>query len=213
MDRPMQQCQCGPYMVGCYRDTFRLLLQDAQRRLGKAALEPTVPDLDTPLVGPSWIIWSAIARTARVAARCGSPPSTRFFRYGALHAPEHSAVAQRVPVMPSNRNSRGPIAFLTSVDVDALPAAPDLANWAGRRDRAILIAGCPDRTARRGGYLTSLRGHRARRRRTRAMATARAARVVAPRWARMRLASCEVGCASATVGPTNRSSRPPAAPP
>jgi site-specific recombinase XerC len=36
MDRLMQQRQASPHTVASYRDTFRLLLQYAQQRLGKA---------------------------------------------------------------------------------------------------------------------------------------------------------------------------------
>jgi integrase len=41
--------------------------------------------------------------------------------------------------MPSKRYVRRPIAFLTSVEVAALLAAPDLNTWGGRRDRALLL--------------------------------------------------------------------------
>jgi integrase/recombinase XerD len=57
----------------------------------------------------------------------------------ALHAPEHSALAQRVLAMPSKRYLRQPIAFLTPLEVAALLAAPDLDTRGGRRDRALLL--------------------------------------------------------------------------
>jgi integrase/recombinase XerD len=50
MDRLMEQRQASPHTVASYRDTFRLLLQYAQQRLGKAPSNLTVPDLDTPLL-------------------------------------------------------------------------------------------------------------------------------------------------------------------
>ena len=63
-----------------------------------------------------------------------------FFRYVALHAPERSALASRVLAMPSKRYLRRPIDFLNPAEVAALLAAPDLGTWAGRRDRALLLA-------------------------------------------------------------------------
>ena len=51
MDRLMQQRQASPHTVASYRDTFRLLLQYAQQRLGKAPSNLTVPELDTPVPG------------------------------------------------------------------------------------------------------------------------------------------------------------------
>jgi integrase/recombinase XerD len=155
MDRLMQQRQASPHTVSSYRDTFRLLLQYAQKRLGKAPSNLTVPELDTPLLGAFLEHLererknSARSRNVRLAA------IHSFFRYVALHAPEHSAVAQRVLAMPSKRYIRCPIAFLTSVEVDALLAAPDLTTWSGRRDRALLILAV--QTGLRAAELTSLR--------------------------------------------------------
>ena len=155
MDRLMQQRQASPHTVASYRDTFRLLLQYAQQRLGKAPSNLTVPELDTPLLGAFLDHLererknSARSRNVRLAA------IHSFFRYVALHAPEHSAVAQRVLAMPSKRYLRCPIAFLTPVEVDALLAAPDLTTWSGRRDRALLMLAV--QTGLRAAELTGLR--------------------------------------------------------
>lgn len=154
MDRLMQQRQASPHTVASYRDTFRLLLQYAQQRLSKAPSNLTVPELDTPLVGAFLNHLererknSARSRNVRLAA------IHSFFRYVALHAPEHSAVAQRVLAMPSKRYLRCPIAFLTPVEVDALLAAPDLTTWSGRRDRALLMLAV--QTGLRAAELTGL---------------------------------------------------------
>ena len=51
MDRLMQQRQASPHTIASYRDTFRLLLQFAQQRLGRAPSNLTVPEVDTPLLG------------------------------------------------------------------------------------------------------------------------------------------------------------------
>ena len=154
-DRLMLQRQASPHPVASYRDTFRLLLQYAQQRLGKAPSNLTVPDLDTPLL----VAFlghlerdrknSARSRNVRLAA------IHSFFRYVALHAPEHSAVAQRVLAIPSKRYQRCPIGFLTSLEVDALLAAPDLTTWSGRRDRALLTLAV--QTGLRAAELTGLR--------------------------------------------------------
>ena len=155
MDRLMQQRQASAHTIASYRDTFRLLLQFAQQRLGKSPTSLTVPDLDTPLLGAFLDHLehdrknSARSRNVRLAA------IHSFFRYVALHAPEHSAVAQRVLAMPSKRYSRRPIAFLCDVEVDELLAAPSLATWSGRRDRAILMLAV--QTGLRAAELTGLR--------------------------------------------------------
>ena len=115
----------------------------------------TVPELDTPLLGA---FLDHLERERRNSARSRNVRLAAihsFFRYVALHAPEHSAVAQRVLAMPSKRYLRCPIAFLTSVEVDALLAVPDLTTWSGRRDRAVLMLAV--QTGLRAAELTGLR--------------------------------------------------------
>ena len=212
MDRLMQQRQASPHTIASYRDTFRLLLQFAQQRLGKAPSNLTVPEVDTPLLGAFLDHLererknSARSRNVRLAA------IHSFFRYVALHAPEHSAVAQRVLAMPSKRYSRCPIAFLTPAEVDALLAAPDLTTWSGRRDRALLMLAV--QTGLRAAELTrpSLRGHRARLRRARALPGQGPQDSLHTAAQRYRCRCCAVGCASARASLPSRSFQPRAAP-
>src|SRR5271170_2531268 len=139
IDRLVRQRQVSPHTLASYRDTFRLLLQYAQRQLGKAPSALTLPDLDTPFLGAFLDHLeqerdnSARSRNVRLAA------IHSFFRYVALHTPEHSALAQRVLAMPSKRYPRRPIDFLAPAEVAALLAAPNLDTWSGRRDRALLL--------------------------------------------------------------------------
>lgn len=155
MDRLMRQRQASPHTIASYRDTFRLLLQHAQQRLRKAPSQLTLPDLDTVFLGTFLDHLeqnrdnSARSRNVRLAA------IHSFFRYVALHAPEYSALAQRVLAIPSKRYIRRPICFLTPVEIDALLAAPNLNTWSGRRDRALLLLTV--QTGLRAAELTGLR--------------------------------------------------------
>ena len=98
-----------------------------------------MPELDTPLIGAFLDHLeqerenSARSRNVRLAA------IHSFFRYVALHAPQYSALAQRVMGMPNKRYTRRPVEFLTQVEVEALLAAPLLDKWTGRRDHAMLL--------------------------------------------------------------------------
>jgi integrase/recombinase XerD len=138
-DRLMRQRQASPHTIASYRDTFRLLLQYAQQQLHKAPCDLTMPELDTPLLATFLEHLeqqrhnSTRSRNVRLAA------IHSFFRYVALHEPQHSALAQRVLAMPSKRHIRRLIEFLTHDEVEALLAAPDQATWTGRRDRALLL--------------------------------------------------------------------------
>jgi integrase/recombinase XerD len=151
----MRERQASPHTIISYRDTFRLLLQYAHERLHKTPTELATADLDAPLLGAFLDHIekdrgnSARSRNVRLAA------IHSFFRYVALHAPEYCGVAQRVLAMPTKRHVRRPISFLTSVEIDALLAAPDLSIWIGRRDRALLLLAV--RTGMRASELTGLR--------------------------------------------------------
>jgi integrase/recombinase XerD len=138
-DRLMRQRQASPHTIASYRDTFRLLLQYAQQQSHKAPCDLTMPELDTPLLATFLEHLeqqrhnSTRSRNVRLAA------VHSFFRYVALHEPQHSALAQRVLAMPSKRHIRRLIEFLTHDEAEALLAAPDQATWTGRRDRALLL--------------------------------------------------------------------------
>ncbi len=75
----------------------------------------------------------ARSRNARLAA------IHSFFQYAALHAPDHSALIQRVLAIPNKRYDRTQIEFLTHSEIEALLAAPDVSTWSGRRDRTLLL--------------------------------------------------------------------------
>jgi site-specific recombinase XerD len=155
IERLMRQRKASPHTVASYRDTFRLLVSFAQRRLKKLPSELAIDDLDTPFLGDFLDHLeqqrhnSARSRNARLAA------IHSFFRYAMLHEPQHAAVAQRVLAMPSKRYTRRPIAFLTPPEVDALLAVADANTWAGQRDRTLLLVAV--QTGLRAAELLGLR--------------------------------------------------------
>lgn len=154
-ERLMQHRQVSPHTVASYRDTFRLLVQYAHRRLHKAPSQLAIDDLDTPFIGAflehleAHRHNSARTRNARLAA------IHSFFRYVALHEPRYAALAQRVLAMPSKRYARRTVAFLAPEEVAALLKAPDPKTWAGRRDRTLLLVAV--QTGLRASELITLR--------------------------------------------------------
>ena len=50
-ERLMRQRKASPHTIASYRDTFRLLLSFAERRLKKRPSELAIEDLDTPFLG------------------------------------------------------------------------------------------------------------------------------------------------------------------
>ena len=132
----MQQRQASPHTIGSYRDSFRLLLQFAQARLGQPPSRLTFEQIDAPLIA---------AFLDDLEKSRGIVPGSRnlrltairsFFRYASFEAPAHAAQIQRVLAIPSQRFTRAQIGFLTRPEIDALLRAPDQRTWSGRRDHA-----------------------------------------------------------------------------
>ena len=153
--RLIAQRRASPHTIGSYRDTFRLLLQFAEKRLGKAPSALALEDLNAPFLGTfldeleSKRANGARSRNLRLTA------IRSFFRYAALEAPQHSGLIQRVLVIPNKRQPRPLVGFLTRPEIDALLLAPNRDTWLGRRDHALLLTAV--QTGLRLAEITSIR--------------------------------------------------------
>jgi integrase/recombinase XerD len=139
LERLRQQRHVSPHTIASYRDTFRLLFQFAQRRLGKAPSSLDLPDLDASLIG---------AFLNDIEQRRSNSPQTRnlrltairsFCRFACLHKPARCAHFQRILAIPQKRHVRREVNFLTRTEIDAVLTAPDRSTWIGRRDHALLL--------------------------------------------------------------------------
>jgi integrase/recombinase XerD len=153
--RLMTQRKVSPHTIASYRDTFRLLLRFAQKRLRKAPSQLGLVDLHPSLIdaflndlenqrhnGPR-------SRNLRLTA------IRSFFRYAALESPAQGELIQRVLAIPNQRQPRTMVGFLTRPEIEALLAAPDRTQWLGRRDHAFLITAV--QTGLRLSEMTALR--------------------------------------------------------
>ena len=61
------------------------------------------------------------------------------FGYAALRHPKHALLIARVLAIPRKRFDKRIVTFLSSAEIDALLAAPDLTRWEHRRDRALML--------------------------------------------------------------------------
>lgn len=137
--RLMAQRQVSPNTIASYRDTFHLLLEFAQKRLGKPPSALALSDLDAPLISA---FLDDIEQNRGVIVRTRNLRLTAirsFFRYAAYQEPASSRQIQQVLAIPSKRHDRRLVGFLTRVEIEALLAAPNLQTWDGRRDRAFLM--------------------------------------------------------------------------
>jgi integrase/recombinase XerD len=153
--RLIAQRRASPHTIASYRDTFRLLLGFAEKRLGRAPSKLALENLNAPFVAAfldeleSKRANSARSRNIRLAAICS------FFRYAAMEAPEHSALIQRVLSIPRKRHTRPLIDFLIRPEIEALLSTPNRQTWIGQRDHAFLLVAV--QTGLRLSELTGLR--------------------------------------------------------
>jgi len=153
--RLMTQRKVSPHTIASYRDTFRLLLQFAQKRLRKAPSQLSLADLDASLVDAFLADLENQRRNGSRSRNLRLTAIRSFFRYAALEAPAQSEVIQRVLAIPNQRQPRALVGFLTRPEIEALLAAPDRTRWLGRRDHAFLITAV--QTGLRLSEMTALR--------------------------------------------------------
>jgi integrase/recombinase XerD len=139
LERLARDRQASPHTIAAYRDTFRLLLDFAQRRTGKQPSALTLGDLNAPLIG-SFLQDLERSRHNKPRTRNARLAAIHsFFRYLAFREPTHASLIQRVLAIPSKRCGRRSIDFLTWVEMGALVKTPDRSTWIGRRDHALLV--------------------------------------------------------------------------
>lgn len=139
IQRLIQQRQASVHTIASYRDTFRLLLEFAQRRLHKAPSSLALEDVDAPLVSAFLDEQEKVRKVTPRTRNLRLTAVHSFFKYAAFEMPSHAAHIQRVLAIPAKRFSRTLVPFLSRQEVDALLAAPDQHTWSGRRDHALLL--------------------------------------------------------------------------
>jgi site-specific recombinase XerD len=153
--RLIAQRRVSPHTIASYRDTFRLLLGFAEKRLGRAPSKLTLENFTAPFV-TSFLDELECKRANGARSRNLRLAAIRsFFRYAALEAPEHSALIQRVLAIPHKRHSRPLLDFLVRPEIEALLSAPNRHTWIGQRDHAFLLVAV--QTGLRLSELTGLR--------------------------------------------------------
>jgi integrase/recombinase XerD len=119
-DRLVCERNASPHTIASYRDTIRLLLTYASRRLGVEPSGLELGQLDAPLIG-------AFLDHLETDRGCG--PRTRntrlaairtFYRYCLLRHPEHAATIDRVLQIGPKRHECALVTYLTEPELDAL---------------------------------------------------------------------------------------------
>ena len=127
----------SPRTVAAYGDTFRLLLQFAERQTGKSPTSLKLVDLDAKLVLAFLDHLErdrkngARSRNARLAAL------RSFLKYAAHHDLSALGIIEQALAVPIKQFDRPMLGFLTRQEMQAILDAPDTATWAGQRDHAL----------------------------------------------------------------------------
>jgi site-specific recombinase XerD len=141
--------------VAAYRDSFRVLLPFAARRLGKPPERLELTDLDAPLV-LAFLTHLEQERHNSIRNRNARFAAIRsFLHFAALKDPTALPVVQRVLAIPMKRFDKLLLGFLSRAEVLAIIDAPDATRWCGQRDRTMLATLC--NTGARVSELTGLR--------------------------------------------------------
>jgi site-specific recombinase XerD len=136
-ERLLQQQNASPRTVTAYRDTFRLLLNYAERERGKPPVKLALCDFDATLV-LDFLAHLETERHNTVRSRNARLAAVRAFaHYVALQCPPALQLAQQILAIPMKRFERPMLGFLSRDEVQALLAAPDAGTWCGRRDRVM----------------------------------------------------------------------------
>jgi integrase/recombinase XerD len=129
-------CQRGasPRTIEAYRDTFRLLLAYAQKRLKKSPVDFALRDLDASLL-LGFLDHLENDRGNSVRTRNARLTAVRsFLHYASLRDVTELPALQRSLAIPMKRFDKPLLGFLSRQEMESILAAPDRSTWSGERD-------------------------------------------------------------------------------
>jgi integrase/recombinase XerD len=136
-ERLVNQQDVSPHTVAAYRDTFRLLLMFVGERRRRPPAQLSLADLDAPTV-LAFLDHLETGRGNSARTRNARLTAIRaFVTYASARDPTSLPLARQILAIPRKRFDRPLLGHLTRVEVEAVLAAPDPADWSGRRDRAL----------------------------------------------------------------------------
>ena len=132
------QRDVSPNTIFAYRDSIKLLLRFAARRVGRQVIRLRVDDLGSDTV-LAFLAYLEAERKNCVATRnCRLIAVHRFFAYVADVDPQHAELCRRVLDIPVKKTVSSTMTYLDRDEMKALLAVPRPSHRHGMRDSALL---------------------------------------------------------------------------
>lgn len=125
--------------IASYRDTMRLLLQYLQKTNGTAPAAARISDLDSSLILGFLSHLEANRKNSARSRNVRLAAIRSFFRLVALRDPSSVNQASQILSIPTKRCDRKLVRALSREEIDAILSAPDLKEFRGHRDHALLL--------------------------------------------------------------------------
>lgn len=125
--------------IASCRDTFRLLLRFLQDHTKVEPARLRVSDVDADQI-LAFLDHLEQQRGNSIRSRNVRLSAIRsFFRVVALREPDSAGMVTRILAIPTKREEKRLVGFLTRDEMEAVIAAPDRSKRSGRRDHALLL--------------------------------------------------------------------------
>ena len=122
-----------------YRDTFKIMLPFAAKKVKKPIDQLTIGDLSSEVI-KSFLLYLESERKCGVATRNQRLAAIHAFaHFIGLNSPEHVEWCRQIRLIPFKKPKRTLIAYLEKPEMDALLSAPDRTTEQGQRDYVLLL--------------------------------------------------------------------------
>lgn len=122
-----------------YRDTLRLLIPFASKKVHKSIEKLLVEDINNNII-KGFLLDLEKNRNCSVSTRNQRLSALHSFaKFVGINSPEHTEWCRQIMNIPSKRGESNLITYLTKLEMDALLAAPDKNTAQGMRDYILLL--------------------------------------------------------------------------
>lgn len=137
-NRLMNERKASQYTIESYRDTFKLLIRYAEKKLKKRPDQLLVEDLNAHLISDFLMDLEKTRKIIPKTRNLRLAAIRSFFRYISFSIPDKSALIQQVLAIPNKKHIQKLIVSLTSEEIKALLSIPNTNTWVGRRDHLLI---------------------------------------------------------------------------